>query len=842
MTGRRGVGRPPAKRVAVANTAKSAQLRNRASLLAQERRERQLRGEAPGEAIAEDDEVTLLYRRPSTRTTKTQRGATAATSPPAVAGGLASGLSESSSTAEAAGPASVTAAPTPEESVLAFLRRATGTVNLSRYLTHCGVTDIQLRCSSSNNNNVDHDSLVFKLTQQQVFHCSSDRLETAMRALWNLEALLFTPADTSRASGAPWVGQTCWVQRQHQQAVVALARVCEAAVPLQLPSMVDLAVMAIAGRQEKEAMMWTLPMEQAGGLETKLPRSASALGYDVGETNLNRGSEDESKPNDASSVTPNAPATCKDNHGSSVTTVQLVPSPVRLCEVHRRLRCLRRLAQLRIAYGRVLPRLHSASSLVELRRALFAHDAAACTTLSRLRQLWMAGSSPFTSSAIDLGHHFSSAVVKDAEANLAHTQALSALLSSFLGNPALLDTLLPLVGISARHPQEEALLQHLVALLKKRTAVEAATWGPMAAMASWRCTDGLYVIQHASRVRALRRVLAEAQFYGLPRFLRSIRAAPAMQAAAAVASTNAAAGVASDRSSGGGDDSWLKPTALLRAQARYVDQFFLTPDTLDPTSFTQPDPMQTQLVQEELITLQRTHCAFCLVVGEADEIVSLVHGHLACAGHTWQQLTGKKKEEEADEEEGLGGCGDGVKAEPSAGDDDDDDARDGETNEEVVHLKAKAGEQHGGPTTLSSSVLSSSSEKHKARKRSRVDPLHRYVLRTVDAARHHDQSKKQEQQQQQQATSPAARLPFCQVQWVEGGSTNLWSPHTHYYGVVYMVVLETDEWETEEVSLVTEGLLPGTAITIEEERDSEALRPPRPPTYCVNAMLELWRS
>ncbi|KPA80527.1 hypothetical protein ABB37_04737 [Leptomonas pyrrhocoris] len=801
MTGRRGVGRPPAKKTAAAATAVKSTTKlsvPHADSLPSLTRSGQRRGHlntgaAEGtretRAEVEEEEVTLVYRKPSTRSTRPQREAAGALRDDAVRDAASHGAVASFA------PSYSSSTSSPETSTLAFMQRATGQVNLARYLAHCGVEDVQLRSESG--------EAVYAVTQDQVFHCSNDRLETAFQALRNIESLLLTPADTSSASGTPWVGHVCWVRPAHQQAMVALARVCEAAVPLQLPSLVDASVLAIMDGKERSRMTWRLSLALAEGRRT---HRSSRISNDASDS---AGSVVAEKSGAAGTVAALFAASSQQPTSTSAaaTNVELVPSPVRLSDVHRRLRLLRRLRQLRNAYGTLLPRLHSAGTNTELCRCLFSHDADTCQTLRRLRELWMSAGA--STALPELSDPFPMSIPRTrggAAAGISsRAKALYDVLSSFLGNPLLLDTLLPFVGISARHPHEEALLQHLVAQLKEDTAVDAATWGPMAAMASWRCTDGFYVVQHAARVRALRRVLAAAQFYGLPRFLRSIRATASMAAAGTAAATSVL--------SGGESSNWMKPTTLLRAQAREADQFFLTPDLLDPASFTQPDSMQVQLVQEELITLQRAHGAFCLVVGEADEIVTLVHDHLAFAGRRWQHVV-KKHEEE-------GGV---VKTERPA--EDDDEEGDG------IHARANA-------------PSSSFTARETQARSSPRDPLYGYVLRTVDAAHRHALEKAQPPHQSASsatAVTHAVPLPFSHVQWVEGGSTNQWSPSTHYYGLVYMVVLETDEQETEEGSLVTEGLLPETAISITEGDGAATLRPPRSPTYCLNAMLELWRS
>ncbi|CBZ23874.1 conserved hypothetical protein [Leishmania mexicana MHOM/GT/2001/U1103] len=665
--------------------------------------------------------------------------------------------------------------------VLAFWQRACGDVNRTRALSNCGVADVPLHSVESTG--------AYSLSQEQLFCCSEDRMETARRALHSLNDLLYTPVDTSAAAGAPCVGYPCWVRPEQYTTVVALARVCEAAVPVQLPPMLRLSScpatvcqQSCMSSDEKETttvrrgpLLWTLPIAFAGAstrhASAALSGAAACASGATGSKGAAAGAQDIGE-----------------------ATIDLVPSPVLLADVHRRLGYLRRFRQLQVVYRELIPAFRTASTVTELRQVFFTHDAAACQLLGRMCQASRDGAYHEALAADPSGYGLRPPPNK---------AELNEVLSCFLGNPLVLDTLLPFVGITARYPQEEALLQSFVAALKDMTAVETASWGPVAAMVSWRCTDGLYVVHHASRVHVLRRLLNEAQFYGLPLFLRSIRA---------MAGSHAGSGFTSTAREGG----WQRAALLQRAQSLYADQFFLTPDGLDPDLFFQPDPMQAQLVQEELVALQRTHCAFCLVVGEADEVLTLVQLHMRHVGGVWQHWVQKEEEESLS----------GVKAEPL----DDRDPTDVD----------------GAATALSSedadnSGIASANGPGPAVPRPRVptDPLRRYAIRTVDAARRH-----QRPEASSAGPTAATPLPFSHVQWIEHGSANHWSPNAHYYGLAYMVVLETEEeWATEDGGrLATEGLLPESAIVMNAETNTAALREARAPAYCVNAILELWRT
>ncbi|KAG5473818.1 hypothetical protein LSCM1_04449 [Leishmania martiniquensis] len=713
---------------------------------------------------AVEDDVTLVYRRPRTRHAKqsisTDGREQAASLVDCNGGGVKTLAADSTA-----------AVSSPEKEVLAFWQRACGDDNRTRALSNCGVADVVVPSANS--------SGASSLSQEQIFRCSEDRMETAWRALLNLKDLLYTPAHTRAAVGAPCAGYPCWVRPEQYAVVVALARVCEAALPMQLPTMMRLSScpatvcqqsgMCAGGSRnalsDRTPLLWTLPVAAAG---------AAATGASAGLSGA-------------------AIATVQGIHES---TINLVPSPVLLADVQRRLRWLRRLHQLQVAYDKLIPAFRAASSVTELRKAFFVHDATVCQTLGRMYQAWRDARyrATFAADSLECRHRL-----------LQSSAEVDAALSCFLGNPLILDTLLPFVGITARYQQEEALLRCIVAALQDMTAVETASWGPMASMASWRCTDGLYVVHHASRVHVLRRLLNEAQFYGLPLFLRSIRA---------MAGSHVGSGFVLATREG----EWQRATVLERVQSLYADQFFLTPDCLDPDLFSQPDSMQAQLVQEELVMLQCAHCAFGLVVGEVDEVLTLAHQHMRHMSSTWQQRAKQEEEESPPAPQSE------VKAEPL--DDGDRADADGAAIEASVEFSGdRSGAKAAGPGPAP------------PRPRASVDPLRRYVLRTVDAARRHQRHKTPSS-----ALSTASSLPFSHVQWIEHGSANRWSPNAHYYGLSYMVVLETEEeWAKEDGGRVAaEGLLPETAIAVDAPSNTAAL--PEAPAYCVNALLELWRT
>nr|CCM17279.1 hypothetical protein, conserved [Leishmania guyanensis] len=724
-----------------------------------------------------EEEVTLVYRKPRTRHARrliNADGLVQATVPANYAGAA---LSTTAATSAAVS--------TPEREVLAFWHRACGDANRTVALSNCGVSDVAWQSVNS--------AGACRLSQSQLLYCSGDRMETARRALHNLNDLLYTPADTSTASGAPCVGYPCWVRPEQYAAVVALARVCEAAVPLQLPSLLRLSACPATTFQQscprsegkesttsrRTSLVWTLPIDAAGAM----PRYSWTASSDA---------------TTSAPATTRGPGAVAAAHEIGATTIDLVPSPVLLADVQKRLGYIRRLHQLQVAYGALIPAFRAATTVTELQQVVFTHDVAACQTLGRMCQAWRTGHhhAAFVAARSEYGHR-----------SLQNTAEVNEVLPCFLGNPLLLDTLLPFVGITARYPQEEKLLQNFVATLKDMTTIETALWGPVAAMSSWRCTDGLYVVHHASRVHVLRRLLNAAQFYGLPLFLRSIRAMAGSHVGIAVPSTAR-------------DGGWQRTAALKRAQSLYADQFFLTPDNLDPDLFAQPDPMQAQLVQEELVTLQRTHCAFCLVVGEADEVLTLMHRHLRYVGGSWQCCV--KKEEGEEPSVSLSR----VKAEMQ------DDGDRADASVVAAGFSIKDADETGTASTTAPGLAP-------LPPRVPTDPLCYYVIRTVDAARRHQQVKASSAEP---TTAPA--LPFSHVQWIKHGSANRWSPNAHYYGLAYMVVLETaEELATEDGGiLATEGLLWEADIAMNSATDTSALRKVRVPAYCVNAVLELWRT
>ncbi|CAJ1990639.1 hypothetical protein conserved [Leishmania donovani] len=470
--------------------------------------ERSHRRDAASPGGSADEEVTLVYRKPRTRHTKQSTSA----DEPAQATVPDSCAEAALDTSAAASAAAVC---TPEMEVLAFWQRACDDVNRTRALSNCGVADVSLHCVDSTG--------AYSLSQEQLFCCSGDRMETARRALHSLNDLLYTPVDTSAAAGAPCAGYPCWVRPEQYATVVALARVCEAAVPVHLPPMLRLSscsatvcqqsCMNLNGKEttpiRRSPLLWTLPIAVAGALAR---HGSAALSGAIA----------------CAPGTTRAQGAAVAAQGIGEPTIDLVPSPVLLADVHKRLGYLRRFHQLQVAYGELIPAFRAASTFTELRQVFFTHDAAACQVLGRMYQAWKDGPYHEALAADHSGYEHrppqNNAEVKE-------------VLSCFLGNPLVLDTLLPFVGITARYPQEEALLQNFVAALKDMTAVETASWGPVAAMASWRCTDGLYVVHHASRVHVLRRLLNEAQLYGLPLFLRSIRAMAGSHASSGFAST-----------------------------------------------------------------------------------------------------------------------------------------------------------------------------------------------------------------------------------------------------------------------------------------------------------------
>lgn len=740
------------------------------------------------------DDVTLLYRRPRSgcrpKKHNTTGAAAAATADPTHARGATATLpatASSSTTSTAAASAATTTTPAAE--VIRFFHRCTGPLCLANSLSNCAVEEVVVH-AAGHTDGVSTSSCeapsVAVVSQNEIFQCSKDRLETALQAVVDLQSLLLifspdcrqTETDVSATTPSSSVsrhdddgGHLCWVRAKHWAAAVALARVCEAAIPLQLPSLITQATQHFAPSGSNSS--------SAGS-----PSKTEALYQHSG------------------------------SESAAVDATKLVPSPVMPVILALRRRCLYRLWHLRETHVQLMPSLRGATSAKDLCHILFSHEEAplylSMAAAVGAMEAAAAGGTPLYGSDVPNG----SAVVSSAGSI---PWALSC-----LGNPLVLDTLLPTVGITARHPQEEATIRSCVEHAKQEASIDGATWGAVASTYAWKYTEGVYIVHHASRVRALRCILTEADFYGLPRFLRSIRvlrstiplgAPPLGSTVTANMSRHpVVAAEAVDFTQG----EWYRASALRRAQALYDNHFFITPDCLDPKVFAQPDPMQTQLVQEELVTLQRNHCSFCMVIGDADEVMGLLQRHTRSVTRQWRvqvkretnsghQGKSEVKEEGEEEREGLR---------------DDADASSSTGSGRSIHYHYP----HQPPLLQPAD-----------RNSSHVDPLLPYVLNTVRCAKvSHSKSE------------ASSSRPYCHSQWVHGGVPNRWVRQSSYYGLMYAVVMEDDDsdssrWENSTLTMA-EGLLPRTAIQIDNKTDTSTINQQKLPLFFINAVVELWRN
>lgn len=637
------------------------------------------RGDSGSEPDSAADDVTLLYRRPSRRgivvgagagrndahvvsstssaPTVTQRAAAV----PSVRGGGGSGAVAGPSPAAANQPYAVMRLAKGRTAPEVMLwRRCIGQRNLIRSLQNCGLAPAPPQDDDKDNEDgedpfqrqqsgaagankaagrvgaaavsTQHDRAMLAALSA----LSEDRIRAAVHSLVDLKALAIyvDPTDAERwpvpTSGsetrkkesgevAPAVGSGCgwWVRHRFFDAAVALARLCDAAVPTVHPALVTTDALALAAH----------PHRMPGG-------------------------EDE----------------------------EVLPMPVVMRAAERRLRALTRLWQLRFTHGVLVPALHRCGSVADL-NAFFLPPAAG--------------------GGGGNGH-----------------------VDSFVAFPAL---------ASARHRAEDLVLAELVGRLNAGAAVDAAAWGPSAALPLLAVSNGAYVAHHGSREPALAQLLAEEdELYGLPPFLRSVRL---MAGGHGLAGPGPRA-ISSHASSG----------------LEYAGEHLLFPTlcSLDRRQFQALDAMQGPLLQEELIGLAMKHCAFGLVAGDADQVLLLLK--------EWSehQAQGRDRERAAA----------AAKHEHSVKGEDDSGDGDGSGDE---------GEEESGG-------------ERPAAVRRRRDPMAPYARETAVLAR--------QQRRRSSPTSggPAndAWRSMCRVDWL---CEDRWAPAASgvaYYGLVYAVVLRSE--------------------------------------------------
>ncbi|RNF21618.1 uncharacterized protein Tco025E_03459 [Trypanosoma conorhini] len=186
--------------------------------------------------------------------------------------------------------------------------------------------------------------------------------------------------------------------------------------------------------------------------------------------------------------------------------------------------------------------------------------------------------------------------------------------SAALFGPAAVEgaTIVPMPGVASWHQGEQCMLKGLMAEVNDVSPC-SDSWGA-ASIAPLRVAGGSYVLQKHSRVKTLACLLRVAEFIGLPPFLRSIRVANARLRESQRQSFEVRG--ATDSSS--------------HIHKEHLPLLFPSPGDLDPRCFELPACNQAQLVQEELIRLAGQHCCFGVLVGEADQVVALLHASAAC--------------------------------------------------------------------------------------------------------------------------------------------------------------------------------------------------------------------
>ncbi|EKF33022.1 hypothetical protein MOQ_003116 [Trypanosoma cruzi marinkellei] len=186
--------------------------------------------------------------------------------------------------------------------------------------------------------------------------------------------------------------------------------------------------------------------------------------------------------------------------------------------------------------------------------------------------------------------------------------------SAALFGPSMIEaaTIEPMPGVAYLHQGEQCVIKGLLAEVND-IAPCSESWGP-SSITPLRVASGSYVLHKHSRFETLACLLKVAEFIGLPPFLRSIRVA-------------------------GGRSRVFQPQpskmnsmddGSLHIYKESLPFLFPSSDDLDPRHFETPASNQAQLVQEELVKLASQHCCFGALVGEADQVVALLHESAAC--------------------------------------------------------------------------------------------------------------------------------------------------------------------------------------------------------------------
>ncbi|KEG12543.1 hypothetical protein DQ04_01631090 [Trypanosoma grayi] len=201
------------------------------------------------------------------------------------------------------------------------------------------------------------------------------------------------------------------------------------------------------------------------------------------------------------------------------------------------------------------------------------------------------------------------------------------------------NTVEPLPGMSSWHQREQSLIKGLVDQVNDDSPC-SESWGAPFAPAL-RVSGGSYVLQRRFRSEALVSLLEAAEFFGLPPFLRSIR----VSGGRARPFSLQAAPTVTPMEVGGTAHSVEEP----------LPYFFPLPCDLDPRCYEVPPPGQAKLVQEELIDLACRHCRFGALVGEADQVLALLHASAAYRQRVKAEQVALKSElAESDRAPGVG--------------------------------------------------------------------------------------------------------------------------------------------------------------------------------------------
>lgn len=152
---------------------------------------------------------------------------------------------------------------------------------------------------------------------------------------------------------------------------------------------------------------------------------------------------------------------------------------------------------------------------------------------------------------------------------------------------------------SSSTTQEAALLQRLLKEADQLCDVDSTSWGKASRPLPLRIVDGLYVNRPQARRLLTDELLKEAELYGLPPFLRSVR-----RSTTPIATT---------------------PSSTTTSNACPL-HLFPTPNSLDERLYDIPAASEpvAPLLQTEMAELAQKHCVFGMIVGDGDEIAQLL--------------------------------------------------------------------------------------------------------------------------------------------------------------------------------------------------------------------------